>query len=213
MSPKLHLGGLPEKAKRAHNGIVGDQAGPAVCPQCGSSADVGTIREFFDTMNSGGAQGFQRLVDLSSGPRADDVNYNRNIAEGSRSRPRKGRSKKWERAEFAADLLSDPAGAVIDSALGFAGRAIRRGAKKVVNQQVVPSVQAQAARARDAKAEQLFTQAKADQDAIVARYPELCTCTKDLVVFLRGGSRIVPVSEIPVPVTLTQADAVVARLR
>lgn len=183
-----------------------------MCPQCGSSADVRTIREFFDTMNAGGAQGFQRLVELSGGPSADDDSYNRDNVEGSRSLPRKGRSKKWERAGFAADLLSDPGGAVIDSALGFAGRVIGRGAKKVVNEQVVPAMQAQAARAQSAKAEQQFAQAQADQDAIVARYPELRTCTKDLVVYLDGGSRTVPISEIPVPVTLTQADAVVERL-
>ena len=36
---------------------------------------------------------------------------------------------------------------------------------------------------------------------------------KDQVVYLDGGSRTVLISEIPVPVTLTQADAVVARLR
>ena len=189
------------------------QTGSAVCPQCGSSVDVRTIREFFDIMNAGGAQGFQRLIDQSGRPHADDVNYNHYNVEGSRSRPRKGRSKKRERAEFAADFLSDPAGAVIGSALGFAGRAIGRGAKKVVNEQVVPTMQAQAARAQAAKAEQQFAQAQADQDAIVARYPELRACMKDQVVYLDGGSGTVPISEIPVPVTLTQADAVVARLR
>ena len=47
----------------------------------------------------------------------------------------------------------------------------------------------------------------------MARYPELRMCMKDQVVFLDGGSRTVPISEIPVPVTPTQADAVVARLR
>jgi hypothetical protein len=190
------------------------QAGTSVCPQCGSSADVRTIREFFDTMNAGGAEGFQRLIDLSGGPRADDVTYNDdNNVEGSRSRPRKARGKKWERAGFAADILSDPGAAVIGSALGFAGRAISRGAKKVVTEQVLPAMQAQVTRVQAVGAEQQFAQAKADQDAIVARYPELRTCNKDLAVYLDGGSRTVPIGEIPVPVTLTQADAIVARLR
>jgi len=192
---------------------VGGQTGAAACPQCSSSADVRTIRELFDIMNAGGAQGFQRLVDQAGGPRADDLNYNHYNVEGSRSRPRMGRSKKRERAEFAADFLSDPAGAVIGSALGFAGRAIGRGAKKVVNEQVVPTMQAQAARAQAAKAEQQFAEAQADQDAIVARYPELRACMKDQVVYLDGGSHTVPISEIPVPLTLSQADAVVVRLR
>ena len=36
---------------------------------------------------------------------------------------------------------------------------------------------------------------------------------KDQVVYLDGGSHTVPISEIPVPLTLSQADAVVVRLR
>jgi hypothetical protein len=88
-------------------------------------------------------------------------------------------------------------------ALEFAGRAIARRAKQVVNEQVVvvPGMQAKAARAQ------------ADQDAIVARYPELRACMKDQVVFLDGGSRTVLISELPMPVTVPQADSVVARLR
>jgi hypothetical protein len=74
-------------------------------------------------------------------------------------------------------------------------------------------MQAQAARAQAAKAEQQFAEAQADQDAIVARYPELRACMKDQVVYLDGGSHTVPISEIPVPLTLSQADAVVVRLR
>jgi hypothetical protein len=189
------------------------QTGTAVCPHCGSGADVRTIREFFDVVNAGGAQGFQRLIEQSTGPSSAGDNYNHYNAERSRSRSRKGRSKKWERAEFAADLLSDPGGAVIGAALGFAGRTIGRGAKKVVNEQVVPAMQARAAQAQAARADQQFTQAQAEQDAIVARYPELRACMKDQVVFLDGGARTVPISEIPVAVTLTEADAVVAQLR
>jgi hypothetical protein len=196
---------------------VADQAGAAACPQCGSKADVRTVRELFDIMNAGGAQAFQRFNERSGGPNADDDNYNHYNVEGSRSRwrSRRRRGKKWERAAFAADLLSDPSGAVVDVALEFAGRAIARRAKQVVNEQVVvvPGMQAKAARAQAAQAEQQFAQAQVDQDAIVARYPELRACMKDQVVFLDGGSRAVLISEIPMPVTVPQADAVVARLR
>jgi hypothetical protein len=192
---------------------VAYQTGAAVCPQCGSSADVRTVRELFDIMNAGGAQAFQRFNEQSGAPNADDDNYNHYNVEGSRSRSRKGRSKKWERAGLAADVLSDPGGAVVGAALGFAGRAIGRGVKKVVNEQVVPAMQAKAAQAQAAKAEQQFAQAQADQDAIVAGYPELRACMKDQVVFLDGGSRTVPISEIARPATLTQADAVMSRLR
>lgn len=176
-----------------------------------------TIREFFDTTNAGGVQGFQRLVEMSGGPRAED-NYD---IEGSTvsdpgsspARPRKGWGRKWERAGFAADILSDPGGAIMDTALGFAGRALSRGAKKIVSEQVLPAMQATVSRGQAATVEEQFAQAQADQDAIVARYPELRTCVTDQVVYLDGGSLTVPVSEIPVTVTLAQADAVVARLR
>jgi hypothetical protein len=47
----------------------------------------------------------------------------------------------------------------------------------------------------------------------VARYPELRGCMKDQVVFLDGGYKTVPVSELKMPVTLAQADDVVSRLR
>jgi len=175
------------------------------------------VRELFDIMNAGGAQAFQRFNEQSGGPNADDDNYNHYNVEGSRSRwrSRRGRGKKWERAAFAADLLSDPSGAVVDVALEFAGRAIARRAKQVVNEQVVvvPGMQAKAARAQAAQAEQQFAQAQADQDAIVARYPELRACMKDQVVFLDGGSRTVLISELPMPVTVPQADSVVAQLR
>lgn len=190
-----------------------DQTGAAVCPQCGNSSDVRTIREFFDALNAGGVEGFQRLVDLSSGPVDGGVNHGQYDVEGSVSQPRKARSRKWERARFAADLLSDPGEAVKDSALGLAGRVIGRGARKVLNEQIIPAMQAQLARGQAATAEQQFAQAKVDQDAIVARYPGLRECVKDLVLFLDGGSLTVPTSAIPVPVTLTQADAIVARLR
>jgi hypothetical protein len=192
---------------------VAYQTGAAVCPQCGSSADVRTVREFFDIMNAGGAQAFQRFNEQPGGPNADEDNYNHYNVEGSRSRSRKGRSKKWERAGLAADVLSDPGGAVVGAALGFAGRAIGRGVKKVVNEQVKPAMQAQAAQALAAQAEKQFAQAQADQDAIVARYPELHACMKDQVVFLDGGSRTVPISEITMTLTPTKADAMVARLR
>lgn len=196
---------------------MADQTGAAVCPQCGSDADVRTVRGLFDLMNAGGAQDFQRFTQQSGGPDDADDHYDHYNVEGTRSRWRfgKGRGRKWERAALAADLLSDPSGAVVDVALEFAGRAIARRAKHVVNGQVVvvPGMQAKAARAQAAQAEQQFAQAQADQDAIVARYPGLRACLKDQVVFLDGGSRTVPIGEIPMPVTVPQADAVVARLR
>lgn len=50
---------------------MADQAEAAACPQCGSKADVRTVRELFDIMNAGGAQAFQRFNEQSGGPNAD----------------------------------------------------------------------------------------------------------------------------------------------
>ena len=75
---------------------------------------------------------------------------------------------------------------------------------------------AKLAPAMDAKAtlwRQQWEQSKAEQETIVARFPELRSCTKDKVVFLDGGSKTVSVKELKVPVTLAQAEDVVARLR
>jgi hypothetical protein len=119
-----------------------------------------------------GAQAFQRFNAQSGGPNAVDDNYNHYNVEGSRSRwrSRRGRGKKWERAAFAADLLSDPSGAVVDVALEFAGRAIARRAKQVVNEQVVPAMQAKAAQAQAAQAEQQFMPVTVPQaDSVVAQ--------------------------------------------
>jgi membrane protease subunit (stomatin/prohibitin family) len=143
---------------------------------------------------------------------ADDDDYDHYNVEGSDPRLRgRGRAGRGDRDFDLGDSdnpLDDIGGAVLGAALGFAGRAIGRRMKKAFDERVVPAMEAKAA-----QAQQQFEQQRAEQDAIVARYPELRACTKDQVVFLDGGSRTVPVSDITMPVTLTQADAVVARLR
>jgi hypothetical protein len=52
-----------------------------------------------------------------------------------------------------------------------------------------------------------------EQIAIAERYPDLRACLTDDVIFLAGGSRVVPMSGLTRGITLEQADAVVARLR
>jgi len=204
---------------------VAYQAGPSVCPQCGSGAEVRTARELFDMMNGAREQAFQRLNQFrhpGSGPApgqgagsADDDDYDHYNVEGSDSQLRGNRG--WNQGQRGRGFdfnsggdspIDDVGGAVLGAALGFAGRAIGRRMKKAFEEKVMPAVEAKAA-----QAQQQWEQSKAEQDAIVARYPELRGCTKDQVVFLDGGMRTVPVSEIKMPVTLAQADSIVARLR
>ena len=63
------------------------------------------------------------------------------------------------------------------------------------------------------QSQQQWEQSKADAGTIVQRYPELRGCLADQVIFLDGGYKTVPMSELTMPVTLAQADAVVTRLR
>ncbi len=134
--------------------------------------------------------------------------------EGSDSQLRKNRgsSQGQRRRDFDFDsgdnVIDDIGGAVLGAALGFAGRAIGRRMKKAFEEKVIPAMEAKAA-----QAQQQFEQSRAEQDAIVARYPELRGCTKDQVVFVDGGMRTVPISEIKMPVTMAQADSIVAQLR
>jgi hypothetical protein len=214
-----------ESRKAEHDGIVAYQAGPSVCPQCGSSAEVRTVRELFDMMNGGREQAFQRINQFrrpgaapgqwQGAGSADDDDYDHYNVEGSDSRFRGNRGRNQGRRgpdfDFGSggdNVVDDIGGAVLGAALGFAGRTIGRRMKKAFEERVVPAMEAKAA-----QAQQQWEQSKAEQDAIVARYPELRGCTKDQVVFIDGGVRTVPVSEIKMPVTMAQADSIVERLR
>jgi hypothetical protein len=105
------------------------------------------------------------------------------------------------------DIGADITNAVMGTAFRFVGRAIGKRVQKTIQDRVVPAMQAKAA-----QAQQQWQQSKSDQAAIVAKYPDLRGCMHDQVVFLQGGNNVVPISEIRMPVTLAQADAIVERL-
>jgi hypothetical protein len=185
---------------------------------------VRTVRELFDMMNGAREQAFQRMGQYGQpgagqwqGQQtgsADDDDYDHYNVEGSDRGYRGNRNWNQSRGrgdvdfDLGGNLGEDIGGAVLGAALGFAGRAFGRRMKKAFDEKVVPAMQAKAA-----QAQAQFEQQKAEQDAIAARYPELRGCMKDQVVFLDGGTKTVPVSEIKMPVTMAQADGVVARLR
>jgi len=106
------------------------------------------------------------------------------------------------------DLAGDIAGAVLGAAFKFAGRGIGKRMQKAYEERIAPAVAAKAAQAR-----QQWQPSADDQAAIIQRYPDLRGCMRDQVVFLAGGTRTVPITEIRMPVTLAQADAIVSRLR
>jgi hypothetical protein len=89
----------------------------------------------------------------------------------------------------------------MDAATKFIGRAIGRRVKRAYEEKVVP--------AAAAKQEAMLR----EQIAIAERYPELRACLTDQVIFLAGGSRVLPMSSVTGGITLEQADALVAQLR
>jgi hypothetical protein len=203
---------------------VDDQIGISPCPKCGSGDRVRTARQLFDLMNLAREEAYRRSHPFQqSGPAqgqaqaqgsgdVDDGDYDHYNVEGSdpqlRGRfPRRGGP--GVDVEFDGDGIADDVGAaVVVTALGFAGRALAKRMRRVYDAKLAPAMEAKAA-----QWQQQWEQSKAEQDQIVARYPELRGCLKDDVVFLDGGHKTVPVRELKVPVTLAQADAVVARLR
>ena len=142
---------------------------------------------------------------------AGDGGYDNYNVEGSdrklrfQNRLRRGDIRLDNLGESIADEIG---GAVVDAALGFAGRAIGRRMMKAFEERVMPTVQARAGQAM-----QQFGQQPSELNAIADRYPELRGCVRDQVIFVDGGMRTVVVRELSLPVTLAQADAVVARLR
>jgi hypothetical protein len=182
-------------------------------------------------MNGAREQAFQRMGQSGqpgqpgSGPgswqgqqagQPDDGDYDHYNVEGNDRSMRGNRNWNQNRNRRGNDfdmnlgdnLAEDIGGAVFGAAMGIAGRAFGRKMKQAFEDKVVPAMQAKMAQAQGQ-----FEQQKAEQDAIAARYPELRGCMKDQVVFLDGGTKTVPVSEIKMPVTMTQADGLVARLR
>lgn len=163
-----------------------DYLPPATCPRCGSSADVRTVRELFDMIN--GVQ--------------DDAIQRSAMGGQSGFEPESPRSRSHHTYENPyEDPGAEIAGAVLSAAFGMVGRAIGKRVKRAFEDRVLPPLQEQQAKSR------------AEQDAIVARHPQLRGCLRDNVVFLEGGHRSTPISDLKWPVTLAQADMIVARLQ
>jgi hypothetical protein len=180
---------------------------PDACPRCGSTADVRTVQDLVNmytqmhdqAMNQGGP--YQGGGPYQQGGSGTEVFYGPESGYGSGPRPQTDRLQEYGRQyDLGQDIFNDAMGA----AGRFIGRAIRNRVQKAMEERVIPAAEAK------------YQQTRQEQMAIAERYPDLRACLRDQVVFLAGGTRTVPFSEVSpniTQVTLAQADAVVARLR
>ena len=95
----------------------------------------------------------------------------------------------------------DIADAVLGAATKFVGRAIGRRVRRTFEERVVPAMAA--------RQEAVLR----ERTAIAQRHPDLCACLNDQVVFLAGGTRVLPLASALAVRTVEQSDALVAQLR
>jgi len=185
----------------------------SVCPQCGSPAGVHSIEEL-------AAMARARLGQVQGPGAGPQPGYTGSPQPGWAAEPQAGWAAEPQagpppgpggrRRSYSprpsdmdgADLSfgDDLAGAALGMAARFIGRSIGRRVQDKLAQQVVPAM---AARQEAVLREQI---------AIAERHPDLRACLTDQVVFMAGGSRVMPMPNLA-NVTLEQADVLVARLR
>jgi hypothetical protein len=177
------------------------------CPQCGSSAAVHSIGELTSL-----AQAQLNQAGQAVGPA--------NPQQGWEAEPQAGPQPGWAQQpqagppqgswlgrgrDYYGTSVGDGIGdAITDAALGavggLLGRAIGRRVQKAMSERVMPTLAAN----RETMLQQ--------QIEIAQRHPDLRACLTDKVVFLAGGSRVLPMPNL-MTVTVGQADAMVAQLR
>ena len=116
-------------------------------------------------------------------------------------RPTSRSSGSWDSTGDDSSIEDAVAGIVMGAATKFIGRAIGRRVKRAYEERVVPAMAA--------KQEAMLR----EQIAIAERHPDLRACLTDQVVFLAGGSRVLPMAGLIGKLTVEQSDALVAQLR
>jgi hypothetical protein len=124
-----------------------------------------------------------------------------NPGEPWQSQPPPRKSRSSECSGFDASLGDSIGEAVVDAAMGFIGRAIGRRARRTLEERVMPAM---------AAGQQEMTRQRM---AIAERHPDLRFCLNDKVVFLAGGTRVLPLTSAMQVTTVEQSDAIVAQLR
>jgi hypothetical protein len=183
---------ISELAALARNPLNQPQPGPTAGPQQGYAAQpqAGAPQGWAAEPQAGPPPGW--AAEPQAGP-----------LPGGGSGPLAGgfSARNVLRSASDADGLDD---VVADLALGavtrFIGRKVGRRVQQAVTDRVLPALAARQA-------------ALGDQVAIAERHPDLRACFTDKVIFLAGGSRVVPLDSVKGMLTMEQADALVAQLR
>jgi hypothetical protein len=111
------------------------------------------------------------------------------------------RSRSWDSGS-AADTFEEAVGeAVLGAATKAIGRVIGRKMRQAYNERIAPAMAA--------RQEAVLN----DRVAIAQRHPDLRACLNDQVVFLVGGTRVLPLASAMQVRTVEQSDALVAQLR
>jgi hypothetical protein len=117
------------------------------------------------------------------------------------NQPPPRRTSGWGGISDAASFEEGIADAVLGAATKAIGRAIGSRMRRAYTERVVPAM---AARQEAMLGERM---------AIAERHPDLRACLTDQVVFLAGGTRVLPLATALAVRTIEQSDALVAQLR
>ena len=111
------------------------------------------------------------------------------------------RRRSWDSGSDASSIEDAIGEAVLGAATKAIGRVIGRKMRQAYNEKIAPAM---AARADAVLNERV---------AIAQRHPDLRACLRDQVVFLIGGTRVLPLAAAMKVRTVEQSDALVAQLR
>jgi hypothetical protein len=111
------------------------------------------------------------------------------------------RRRSWDSGSDASTFEDAIGEAVLGAATKAIGRVIGRKMRQAYNERVAPAM---AARQESVLNERV---------AIAQRHPDLRACLRDQVIFLTGGTRVLPMASAMRVRTVEQSDALVAQLR
>ena len=111
------------------------------------------------------------------------------------------RTRSWESGSDPSTFEDAIADAVLGAATKAIGRVIGRKMRQAYNERVAPAMAA--------RQEAVLR----ERAAIAQRHPDLRACLNDQVIFLVGGTRVLPLASAMRVRTVEQSDALVAQLR